>query len=158
MKTKMHAGIETAFFQLEDSYKELVNYCEKVEADPQRLYWINERLSRIQHFVRKFSLPDAEGLHTLHEDSLKEYDSMQHLGDDQQRVAEKIASLTKQLQKLAEELSGERHKHVKKLDRAVVDELRQLGMNKAVFETRIVSSSLDEDKNACRNRDSIFST
>ena len=150
--TEMHAGIETAFFQLEDSHRELVNYCEKVEADPQRLNWINERLSRIQHFVRKFSLPDAEGLYKMHEDSLKEYDSMQHFGEDQQQIAEKIASLNKQLQKHAEELSRERHKQAKNLDRAVVDELRQLGMNKAVFETRIVSSSLDEDKNACTEK------
>ena len=37
-------------------------------------------------------------------------------------------------------------------DRAVVDELRQLGMNKAVFETRIVSSSLDENKNVCTEK------
>ncbi|GIT73933.1 MAG: hypothetical protein Ct9H300mP28_37470 [Pseudomonadota bacterium] len=34
--TEMHAGIETAFFQLEDSYRKLVNYCERVEAEPQR--------------------------------------------------------------------------------------------------------------------------
>ena len=34
----------------------------------------------------------------------------------------------------------------------VVDELRQLGMNKAIFETRIVSSSLDEDNNACTEK------
>jgi len=150
--TEIHAGIETAFFQLEDSYRDLANYCERVEADPQRLNWINERLSRIQHFVRKFSLPDAEGLHTLHEDSLKEYDSMQQLGDDQQQIAEKIDSLTKQLQKHAEELSRERHKQAKNLDRAVIDELRQLGMNKAIFETRIVSSSLYEDKDACNEK------
>ena len=150
--TKMQSGIEPSFFQLEDSYRELVNYCERVEAEPQRLNWINERLSRIQHFVRKFSLPDAEGLHTLYEKSLKEYDSVQQLGDDQQQLAEKITSLTKRLQKLAVELSRERHKHSKNLDRVVVDELRQLGMNKAVFETRIVSSSLDEDKNVCTEK------
>ena len=149
---EMHAGIETAFFQLEDSYRGLLNYCDRLEADPQRLNWINERLSRIQHFVRKFSLPDAEGLQTLHEDSLKEYDSMQQLGDDQQQIAEKIASLSKQLQNHAEQLSRERHKQAKDLDRAVVDELRQLGMNKAIFETRIVSSSLDEDNNACTEK------
>nr|MCS5552651.1 DNA repair protein RecN [SAR324 cluster bacterium] len=78
--------------------------------------------------------------------------SMQQLGDDQQQIAEKIASLSKQLQNHAEQLSRERHKQAKDLDRAVVDELRQLGMNKAVFETRIVSSSLDEDKNACTEK------
>ena len=38
------------------------------------------------------------------------------------------------------------------MDHAVVDELKQLGMNKTVFETRIVSSSLEEDKNACTEK------
>ena len=148
----INAGIESAFFQLEEIYRELVTYCDRVEADPQRLNWINERLSRIQHYVRKFSLSDVEDLRTLYEDSLREYDSMQHLGDDQQQINKKIVKLTKQLKKYAEELSRERYKNAKNLDRAVVYELRHLGMNKAVFETRIVSSSLDEDNNACTDK------
>ena len=149
---EINTVIETASFQLEDSYRGLVSYCDRVEADPQRLNWVNERLSRIQHFVRKFSLSDAEGLQSLYEDSMKEYDSMQQLGDNQQQIAEEISLLTKQLQKIADELSKARHKQAKNLDRSVVDELRQLGMNKTVFETRIVSSSVYEDKNACTEK------
>ena len=146
---EINKGIETSFFQLEESYRELVSYCERVEANPQRLNWVNERLSRIQHFVRKFSLSDAEVLQTLYIDSLKEYESMQQLGDDQRHIAEKIATLTKQLKKHSDELSRKRHKKAKILDSAVLDELRHLGMNKAVFETKIDSSSLDEENNVC---------
>ena len=150
--SKMNTGIETAFFQLEDSYRDLVSYCNRVEANPQRLNWINERLSRIQHFVRKFSLSDADGLKTLYENSLIELDSMEQIDDKQQEINKKIDSLNRQLHKYAEELSMERHKKAKNLDHAVIEELRQLGMNKALFETKIVSSSLDEDKNACTEK------
>ncbi|GIT70825.1 MAG: hypothetical protein Ct9H300mP28_06390 [Pseudomonadota bacterium] len=44
---------------------------------------------------------------------------MQQLGDDQQQIAEKIASLSKQLQNHAEQLSRERHKQAKDLDRGL---------------------------------------
>ena len=150
--TEINEGIETVFFQLEEIYRGLVNYCDRIEADPQRLNWINERLSRIQHFVRKFRLSDVEVLLTLYEDSVREYNSMQHLGDDQQQITEKIVKLTKELQKYAEELSKQRKKNAKNLDRAVIHELRNLGMNKAIFETQIISSSLDEDINACNEK------
>ncbi len=150
--SKMNSGIETAFFHLEDTYRELVSYCSRVEANPQRLNWINERLSRIQHFVRKYSLSKADGLKILYEDSLRELDSMQQFGDDQKEIKKKIDSLTKQLRNYAEKLSRERHKISKNLDHAVVEELRQLGMNKALFETRIVSSSPNENNNTCTEK------
>jgi DNA repair protein RecN (Recombination protein N) len=147
--SEIQAGIETACFQLEDSHRDILNYCGKVEADPQRLSWINERLSRIQQFVRKFRLSDAEELLTLHEESIKEFDSLQQLDDNEQQLVEKIILLSTQLQQHAEHLSKQRRKHARHLDHAIVDELRQLGMNKARFETQIVSASMSENNQAC---------
>ena len=61
----IRSGVETALIQVEDSYQELVHYSDKVEDDPDRLAWTNERLSQIQHFVRKFRLENAEELLAL---------------------------------------------------------------------------------------------
>ena len=51
-----------------------------------------------------------------------------------------------QTQNIAEMLSGKRHNVAKKMDKVIVDELHQLGMEKARFETHIVSASFSENK------------
>ncbi len=145
----IRAGIESALFQLEDSHRELAGYSTKIEDEPDRISWINERLSRIQHFRRKFRLDDADELPTLYENSLRELDSLEHLDENEQEICDKIEFLRKKLQKFAERLSQQRCQSAKKMDRAIVAELYQLGMSKAQFETKIVFESLVENKDSC---------
>ena len=103
--SKILSGIETVIFQIEDSYQELVQYSDKVEDDPERLAWINERLSRIQHYIRKYRLDNADELLTLFEDSKQELDSLEHLDENEQGIYETIEELRNQTQKFAELLS-----------------------------------------------------
>ena len=49
----------------------LTHYISKLEDNPQRLACINERLSQIQHFVRKFHLTNSNELKILFEESIK---------------------------------------------------------------------------------------
>jgi len=150
--SKIISGIEAVLFQIEDSYQELVQYSDKVEDDPERLAWINERLSRIQHYTRKYRLDNADELLTLFEDSKQELDSLEHLDENEQEIYEKIEQLRNQTQKFAELLSRKRHNAAKIMDKAIVDELRQLGMEKARFETHIVSASFAENREACTTK------
>ena len=144
----IRSGVETALIQVEDSYQELVHYSDKVEDDPARLAWINERLSQIQHFVRKFRLENAEELLALYEKSQQELDSLEHFNENEQEIYDRVEQLRILLQEKAELLSEKRHEEAKKMDRAIVDELHQLGMEKARFNTSIVSASFSENNNA----------
>ena len=67
-------------------------------------------------------------------------------------AGEKIEKLRNQTQEYAELLSGKRHDVAKLMDIAIVDELRQLGMEKARFETHIVSASFAENREACTTK------
>ena len=144
----IRSGVETALIQVEDSYQELVHYSDKVEDDPARLAWINERLSQIQHLVRKFRLENAEELSALYEKSQQELDSLEHFNENEQEIYDRVEQLRIQLQERAELLSEKRHEEAKKMDRAIVDELHQLGMEKARFKTSIVSASFAENNDA----------
>ncbi|MED5483480.1 MAG: DNA repair protein RecN [SAR324 cluster bacterium] len=145
----IRSGIESALFQLEDSHRELVSYTSKIEDDPKRLAWINERLSRIQHFERKFSLENAEELLTLFEKNQQELASLENLVENEQEICSRIERLSKKLNNFAARLSQQRLHAAKKMDQAIVDELHQLGMEKARFETQIVSASLTADEDLC---------
>ena len=87
--SKILSGIETALFQVEDSLHELIQYSDKVEDDPARLGWINERLSRIQHITRKYRLHNADELTTFFEESLRELDSLEHQDENEQEICER---------------------------------------------------------------------
>ena len=145
----IRSGIESALFQLEDSHRELVSYTSKIEDDPKRLAWINERLSRIQHFERKFGLENADELLTLFEKNQQELASLENLVENEQEICSRIERLSKKLNNFAARLSQQRLHAAKKMDQAIVDELHQLGMEKARFETQIVSASLTADEDLC---------
>ena len=145
----IRSGIESALFQLEDSHRELVSYTSKIEDDPKRLAWINERLSRIQHFERKFGLENADELLTLFEKNQQELASLENLVENEQEICSRIERLSKNLNNFAARLSQQRLHAAKKMDQAIVDELHQLGMEKARFETQIVSASLTADEDLC---------
>ena len=146
---RIRSGIESAFFQLEESHRELIRYTSKIEDDPKRLSWINERLSRIQHFERKFRLENADELLTLFEKYKQELDSLENLVENEQEICTRIDILRKQLNKYALHLSQQRLKSAKKMDLAIVSELYQLGMEKARFETQINSASLSAEEDSC---------
>ena len=146
---RIRSGIESAFFQLEESHRELIRYTSKIEDDPKRLAWINERLSRIQHFERKFRLENADELLTLFEKNKQELDSLENLVENEQEICTRIDILRKQLNKYALHLSQQRLKSAKKMDLAIVSELYQLGMEKARFETQIISTSLTAEEDSC---------
>ena len=146
---RIRSGIESAIFQLEESHRELIHYTSKIEDDPKRLAWINERLSRIQHFERKFRLENADELLTLFEKNKQELDSLENLVENEQEICMRIELLRKQLNKYAQNLSQQRLKAAKKMDFAIVDELHQLGMAKARFVTQIISASLTAEEDSC---------
>ena len=141
----IRTGIESALFQLEDSHRELVQYSTKIEDDPKRLIWINERLSRIQHFERKYRLANADELGSLLEKKQLELDSLQIHIENEHEICERIQSLGKKLKKDAEYLSQQRQKTAIKMDKAILYELHQLGMEKAQFKTQILSASFSEE-------------
>ena len=147
--TRIRSGIESAFFQLEESHRELIRYTSKIEEDPKRLSWINERLSRIQHFKRKFCLENTDELLTLFETNKKELDSLENLDENEKEICTRIELLRKKMNKSAQHLSEQRLKVAKKMDLAIVDELHQLGMRKARFETQIKSASLTAEEDSC---------
>jgi len=149
---KFRAGIETALFQSEDIDRELLKYVSKIEEDPERLSWINQRLSQIQHLVRKFNLDNAEDLINFFEESKFELKTLEIKGENEQEIIEKIDSLEKQLKKFAKLLSEKRRQIASIMDQNIVKELQLLGMEKAQFKTQINSMPFIEDKDSCSSK------
>jgi len=135
-------GVESILFQSEDIHQELIKYSSKLEKNPFRLAFVNERLSKIQHMSRKFKVINSDELITLLEDLKKELDNLGTINENEQEIIEKIIFLKKQLKELSELLSRNRHKAAIKMDTNIIEELQKLGMKRALFKTKIISNSI----------------
>lgn len=121
-----------AQIQLHETSRELENYASTLEIDPDRLNWVEERLSLIYQTARKHHL-QAEDLpnhhaHLKHE--LNELDSGETSLD---LLSNELEQLTEKYRNQALQLRIERQAAASKLEQAVDEQLAYLGMEKSQF-------------------------
>ena len=128
--------LQNAQIQIQEAADTLRRYQETVELDPERLSWVNQRLSSFHELARKHQTsPDLlfEKWQSLHEQLLllsgDEYD----LDALQAKLKESEASYLT----MAEKLSKARIKSAKFLSDGVTKEMQQLGMEGGKFVIKI---------------------
>lgn len=123
-------------FQAEDLYRAVGSYRGRLEADPARLDWINERLAVLEKLVRRHGGSLDAVLRTLKE-SQAELEALELAQSSGQNLERNMNEVAGRLHRKAQRLSARRKAEAEKLDREVHSQLGQLGMDKAIFETRV---------------------
>ena len=142
--------LDSCFIELKDIAGEIENDCENVEFNPQRLDWVNERLSTIYTLEKKHSVDSVEELLSI-QSSLEE---KLMLIDNSDEVIEKLtAQCDAQYDKvlrLAQQLSAARKKAARLVEKTMVGKLVPLGMPNIQFavsfdeaNTKLGASGLD---------------
>ena len=138
--------LEQCFFQLEDFGRSLQKRQEMVEINPERLSFLNDRLNRVQRLQRKYALGHSDELCELLNSSEKEHTDLINLEENSQFLEEQFETALMELKQSSEELSARRHKISTDLDRQIVQQLQQLGMEKARFQTRFKNQDAEDEK------------
>lgn len=123
-------------FGLEDIHRSLASYLNQLEADPNRLDQVNERLALIERLKRKFgdSVPDIlERLEQNQQEAL----ALEKAENAYEEIHQKALGLARQLHSLSDKLSRARKSAGEKLEGLIEEQLADLGMEKAVFKTEI---------------------
>ncbi len=131
-------SVSNSFYILEDAAKFLRNELDNLEFDPERLNVIEDRLNEINQLKRKYG-------HTL--SAVLEYgakieeeiSTIQNKETHIDGLQNKLLSLKKDLMIEGNELTNLRKKLAKKLTDAIHSELKQLYMQKTVFEVKFES-------------------
>lgn len=125
--------VSNSFYQLEDTVSTLRNKLEEMEYDPQRLNEIEERLTEIHQLKRKYgkSIPDILEYAAKIEE---EIETIQNKETHIHQLEQELSSLTKDLSLEAKQLSDLRKKSAKLLTKLIQRELKELYMEKTVFE------------------------
>ena len=130
---KFSDDFNEAFFVLADVVPDLTSYLQSLEADPERLDFLQERKSALNGFIKKWSSESTaeQGLKDLIQRHLTISASLEDLSGGEERIVELEKELTaakKNLVVSAIKLSQERTKSAQKLSSMVSEEMHALSM------------------------------
>ncbi|QED48570.1 DNA repair protein RecN [Cytobacillus dafuensis] len=133
-------NVSNCFYQLEDAASILRNKLDFLEYDPERLANIDDRLNEIQQLKRKYGKSIVEILEYASKIE-EEIETLQNKETHIDKLEKEISSLKKDLRIEAEELSKSRKVSAQNLTNLIHKELKELYMEKTVFEVMFHTDS-----------------
>ena len=128
-------SVTNCFYTLEDTVRSLRNHLDDMEFDPKRTNEIEERLTEINQLKRKYGNTIAEILEYASKIE-EEIETLQNKETHIHQLESELASLKKDLQLEAKQVSDLRQKWAKTLTKLIHRELKDLYMEKTVFEVQ----------------------
>lgn len=126
--------------QAQELARTVTGFAQKIDADPQRLQWLEERLSTLHKLKRKYggNVPDIRAFFANATQRLTELETR---GERAEKLDAEIAKTAGQIAKLGKDLGTQRRTAAKKLAAAVTKELRDLGFAHGAFSVALSPSS-----------------
>jgi len=133
--------VDQAAAMLEDAAHDLRGFGDRIEEDPDRLLWVEDRLEELKRLKRKYGQTLEAVLETRAE-ARAELSGLERQEERLKELAAEVGDLREKARALALELRKERTRIGTLLARQVEKELSSLGMEKTRFEVRL--ETLDE--------------
>ncbi|GMQ89670.1 MAG: DNA repair protein RecN [Gammaproteobacteria bacterium] len=124
--------INTAQIQLEEGVNQLRAYQDRLELDPQRLQWVEQRLDALHTVAGKHHI-EAETLHEFQTRLSTELSTLEQADERLQALEEKREQLQTKYDKSAKQLSRKRVKTAAQLSSQVTEGMQALGMSGGRF-------------------------
>lgn len=124
--------LQEAAIQLEETSRELAGFISNLEADPQRLAFIEQRLSGYYQAAHKHGIQPEEVYN--HHQNLKQQLASLSLGEEGiEKLENQVNQLRQNYLSLANQLSQQRRLAASHLEKEVMEQLAMLGMEKSEF-------------------------
>jgi DNA repair protein RecN (Recombination protein N) len=130
--TETAETLKTAYYQLEETARDIEHFSDGLRADPARLTEYLDRQDLLHKLQRKYGATAADVL-AYREKIAGELDVLARSDENRQDLERKVEQQKAALLALCAMLSGKRKKAAEKLARGVEKELQDLGMKKARF-------------------------
>ena len=134
---------ETSMYELEDIVEQMRDYRDKVEFDPRRISEVEARLDVIYRLKRKYNVNSVSELIDCKDDIARQLEDISLSSTRMDSVHREIQQGVDEARKLALQLSKKRISNAKRLKTLVEKELHSLGMERTIFEAKILQN---EDK------------
>lgn len=134
--------IRGAINQIVEAAHQIHGYGESLEADPERLPEIEERIRTLKSICRKYG-PDLAKAIVYYQNLQAELAELTDSGRSLEELAEEYQVYQKKLIKLCEKLTELRKQAALKLEQQLIKELKPLAMDKVIFQCRLSPCSLN---------------
>ncbi len=127
-------------YSLEDIALELSRYGDTIDADPERLTRVDERLQLYRDFSRKYG-EGYDGVMAYRKKIAGELDSLENRDEKIRELEDEIALLKAEVHDLGKKISGKRIAGAKALKKKIEAELAELGMKGTKFDAALTPVS-----------------
>jgi len=131
------ARLESCYIEIRDIADEIAGDMEQVEYDPDRLTFLNDRISLLHNLKQKFHVSDIEGLIKLQDELSAKLNLIANYDDSIRLLQDKVSELETQLTHIGKILSSKRQKAAKQVEQEMCKRLIPLGMPNVHFEVHI---------------------
>lgn len=125
--------LDNALIQLKDVKTEISDYLEKTELDPERMQFIEQRVSQIYNIARKHKIQPNE-VTALHARLQNEWDTLENSDQDLAKLTSRQAEITLHYQQLAKALTDSRRKTAAQLQKTITKSIRALSLPHGEFQ------------------------
>lgn len=135
---KLHDRLESVRIEIDDIGSDIAHLREGVEANPQLLEEVNNRLQQVYDLQKKHGVVEIHELLEIKEELAVKVDKIENLDAEIAASEEKVAEALQSLTQIAAKLHHNRNAVVPSLKDKLERRLWDLGMPNASFEIRIV--------------------
>ena len=121
---------------LSESIDSLRQYAERIDIDPHRLQWLEQRIGILHDLARKHRC-NPEDLPAVAANIRKELDNIEHADEHREALQARLATLHQDYLDSARQLTAKRTRTAKNFSRKISDAMQTLGMAGGVFSVRI---------------------
>ncbi|MCQ2610732.1 MAG: DNA repair protein RecN [Treponema sp.] len=148
----INSRIENLFYETTDLSEEIKNYSRSLVFDPERLAFVQERLSLIYNLKKKYASSVNAPLKEVFvylENSQKELDKLSNSSLDMETLKKEVSALEKEVYTKAKDISAKRFAVSQKMSAFVQDILSKLGMKDTRFSVSIMEKQGDQVTQKC---------
>lgn len=140
--------LDTLFFELEDTQRELNQYRSALVYDPARLDEIEERLATLRELSRKYG-GSLEAVLQFRSEAESSLEKLTHAEESKEELRQRIRQTEQLLLREAREVHDERSTHAVKLQEQITAVLHELAMGSAAFVLSVEPRTNEAGKLIC---------
>jgi len=129
--------MQSAFIELKDISAEISSFEERVEFNPERLAFVENRLNELFSLEKKYKVLTVPELISLRDHFKSQLEKIDSFDDEIQALKSKIEQELIKLQQLSKELTDSRKKACKPIETYLVEQLTKLGMPNIQFQVSV---------------------
>lgn len=146
--------IERLTVEVQELAQEIADSVSRLDADPEALQALDDRLSLVQRLKRKYACPDVAALLALRDERARRLADLEGRGARLAALADEIAAAEAAVRAAGAKLTAARTKAAARLARAVTKELHGLGFLRAGFDVLLAPHA--PDATGCDAVDFLF--